>query len=200
MNKLYAPLMATLLLAACQTSSLTDAQLAPVDETDVAFSGTAKEIDMDQSVISFVGKSNIVNHEGKFNAYTADIDLDPTTPADLEKAKVSAEIDLTSVEVDAAGLQGHLQKDDFFSTETYPKATFVSSSIVSEGGNEYDITGTLTIKGVSKEVTIDAEITDDYLTAHYDLPRKDFGIGNDTYGSKLLDETVPVDVKLVFKK
>jgi len=44
----------------------------------------------------------------------------------------------------------------------------------------------------------DAEITDAALTAHYDLPRQEFGIGNDSYGDKLLDPLVPVDVKLVF--
>jgi len=202
MNKLYVlPLLAgTLLLGACKTSSLTDAQLAPVVESDVAFSGELKEIDLEQSVISFVGKSNLVDHEGKFNAYTASIDLDPTTPADLEKAKISAEIELASLETDSDGLEGHLKKDDFFAMETYPKATFVSSDIVGKGDNMYDVTGTLTVKGVSKVVTIEAEITDAYFTAHYELPRKEFGIGNDTYGSKLLDETVPVDVKLVFKQ
>lgn len=200
MKKLYAPLLATLLLVACKTSSLTDAQLAPVDETNVAFSGQLKDIDLEQSVISFVGKSNIVDHEGKFNTYTADIDLDPTTPADLEKAKVSAEIDLDSLETDSDGLEGHLKKDDFFSTATYPKATFVSSKITNLGDNMYAIDGTLTVKGMSKEISLEAEITDDYFTAHYDFPRKEFGIGNDSYGSKLLDETVPVDVKLVFQK
>lgn len=187
-------------LAACSTSSLTENERASVTETDTAFSGEYKEIDKDRSVISFTGKSNIINHEGKFNEYTADVTLDATEPANLEKASIRAEIDLASTEVDAAGLQGHLQRDDFFAVDTHPKATFVSTRIVSKGGNMYDITGDLTVKGITESVTIPAEITDEYLLATYDFPREDFAIGNDSYGNKLLESTVPVTIKLVFKK
>ncbi len=191
--------VAALTLSACQTSSLTEVEQAPVPESNTAFSGELKQIDKSKSVISFVGKSNLVNHEGKFSDYSATVTLDQETPADLTLASIVAEIDITTVVVDAEGLQGHLQKDDFFSTETYPKATFVSTSIVSKGDNMYDVTGDLTIKGVTKQVTITAEITDEYLIAMYDLPRADFGIGNDSYGEKLLEPTVPVDIKLVFQ-
>ncbi len=192
--------LSALTLGACQTSSLTETEKAPVPESTTSFNGELKPIDKEQSVISFVGKSNIINHEGKFMEYTAQITLDAAEPANLERAKISADIDLTSVVTDAGGLNGHLQKADFFATEEYPKATFTSTSIVRKDGNQYDITGDLTIKGVTKSITFPAEITDAYMTAHYDLPRKDFGIGNDNYGDKLLEETVPVDVKLVFQQ
>ncbi|MBP9850873.1 MAG: YceI family protein [Candidatus Peribacteraceae bacterium] len=201
MKKFVTPflLVAALSLGACQTSSLNEDEMAPVPESDTAFSGELRQIDKSKSVISFVGKSDVINHEGKFNEYSATVTLDEETPADLEKATIAAEIDITSVVIDAAGLQDHLLKDDFFATETYPTATFASTSIVSKGGNMYDISGDLTIKGVTKSITFTAEITDDYLTAQYDLPRAEFGIGNDTYGQKLLEPTVPVDIKLVFQ-
>lgn len=196
------PLLAlsALALAACQTSSLTDAEKAEIVETDAAFSGEMKEIDAEQSVISFVGGSTIVDHEGKFTTYTASVDLDETEPANLEKATITAEIDLTSVETDSEGLDGHLQKADFFNTASGSTATFTSTSIVSKGDNMYDVTGDLTVKGQTKSVTFPAEITNDYLTATYEFPRKEWGVGNDQYKDKLLDETVPVSVKLVFKK
>lgn len=201
MKKFVTPLLivAALTLGACQTSSLSENEQAPVPVSDTAFSGELKQIDKEQSAISFVGKSDVIDHQGKFNEYSATVTLDEENPADLEKASITAEIDITSVVVDADGLQDHLLKDDFFSTETYPKATFVSTGIVSKGGNMYDISGDLTIKGVTKPITFTAEITDDYLTAQYDLPRAEFGIGNDSYGQKLLDPTVPVDIKLVFQ-
>ncbi len=188
-----------LTLSACQTSSLTENEQAPVPESDTAFSGKQKQIDKSKSVISFIGKSNIVNHEGKFSDYSATITLDKETPADLEKASIVAEIDITTVVVDSEALHGHLQKDDFFATEKFPKAMFVSTGIVSKGANLYDVTGNLTIKGITKSITLSAEITDDYLSAQYDLPRADFGIGNDSYGQKLLEPTVPVTIKLVFQ-
>lgn len=192
--------LALLALVACQTSSLTETEQAPVPVTDEAFSGEMKEIDRAQSVISFLGKSNIINHEGKFDEYAATVELDASEPANLEKAAIDVTINMEKITVDAAGLQSHLQKEDFFAVETYPTATFTSTSIVSKGSNLYDVTGDLTIKGTTKSVTITAEITDDYLTAQYDLPREDFGIGNNSYGQKLLEATVPVDVKLVFSK
>lgn len=201
MRKAAVPLVLSILaLSACQTSSLTDAEKAAVVDTEVAFDGTVKEIDMSQSVISFVGGSTVIDHEGKFETFTADVTLDETTPADLTKAKVSATIDLTSAVTDAEGLNGHLQKADFFNTASGATATFESTEIVKLEDNNYDITGDLTVKGVTKTITVNAEITNDYLLAVYDFPRKEWGIGNDTYGQKLLDETVPVTVKLVFKK
>ncbi len=192
--------IALLALSACRTSSLTEKEKAPVPESNTSFSGELKGIDKSQSVISFTGKSNLINHEGKFPAYEAKVTLDQAEPANLEKAHIEATIDITTVEVDAAGVQSHLQKDDFFATEKYPTATFVSKSIVSKGSNQYEVTGDLTMKGITKTAVFMAEITDDYLTAHYDLPRADFGIGNDSYGKKLLEPTVPVDIKLVFVK
>ncbi|MSR87120.1 YceI family protein [Candidatus Peribacteria bacterium] len=202
MRSLKLPLVALSLLAlcACTTSSLTEQENAPVTGSETTFMGTMKEIDKEQSVISFTGKSNIINHEGKFTEYTATVSLDPAEPANLEKAMITAEVDVTSALTEAAGLNAHLQKEDFFAANQYPKAMFTSTRIVSKGGNLYDVTGDLILKGVMKEISLAAEITDDYLTTHYDLPRKDFGIGNDSYGDKLLEETVPVNVKLVFKK
>ncbi len=196
------PLLVLTLLAlsGCQTSSLTESEQAPVQDSSVSFSGEPREIDVSQSVLSFVGKSDIVNHEGKFNDYSATVKLDSSEPANLEKASIQAEIRIASVEVDAAGLQKHLLKDDFFAAETYPTATFASTDIRSKGSNQYRVTGDLTIKGITKSITFDAEITDEYLTAHYDLSRQEFGIGNDSYGKKLLEEMVPVEIKLVFRR
>lgn len=201
MRKAFLPIaLSALALAACSTSSLTDAEKAPVEQTDAAFTGEITGIDADQSVLSFMGGSDVIDHEGKFTRFTADVELDATDPSDLEKATITAEVDLTSAVTDAEGLNGHLQKADFFNTASGSTATFTSTSIVAQGDNMYDVTGTLELKGMTKEITFPAEITDEYLLATYDLPRKEFGIGNDTYGSKLLDETVPVTAKIVFTK
>ncbi len=196
------PLLAlsALALAACQTSSLTDAEKAEITQTETPFDGSIKGIDAEQSVISFVGGSDVVDHEGKFTTYTASVDLDETEPANLEKATITADIDLTSVKTDSAGLDGHMQKADFFNTASGSTATFASTSIVAKGNNMYDVTGDLTLKGQTKSITLEAEITNDYLLATYDFPRKEWGIGNDSYKDKLLDEFVPVTVKLVFVK
>ena len=202
MRKFAAPLLTLSLLAlsACQTSSLTKEEKAPVPETTTPYSGDIKKIDSSRSVISFIGKSNIINHEGKFNKFDVVITRDISDLADFAKMKIEAEIDIASVSTDAPGLNGHLLKEEFFSVEKFPKATFVSTSMVSKGGNLYTVNGDLTMKGTTKTIAFDAEITDAALTASYNLPRKDFGIGNDSYGNKLLEELVPVSIKLVFQE
>ena len=123
---------------------------------------------------------------------------DATDPADFTKATVEVMIDVTSIYSDSNGLTGHLQKEDFFDVANHPEATFTSTQIVKTGDRTYDITGDLMIKGVTKTVTFSATVSDSTIVATYDLPRRDFGIGNDHYGDKLLDEQVPVTVTLVF--
>jgi polyisoprenoid-binding protein YceI len=178
-----------------------EAPVVPAAPTSTTpFSGTMKGIDKEKSSISFVGKSSIVDHPGTFTEYTTEVTLDETEPANLEKASVTAELSVASVKTDSDGLDGHLQKEEFFDAENYPTVTFTSTSIEKKEGNTYAITGDLSMKGITKSVTIDAEITDEGLTAVYELPRADFGIGKDTYGQKLLDANVPVDINLVFTK
>jgi polyisoprenoid-binding protein YceI len=200
--RIASTLVLTLALAACQTSVVTpDEKTVPEGAAaEAAFTGTSVAIDKSQSVISFTGKSSIVNHEGKFETFDATVTPDATTPSDFTKAKITATIDVASAVTDSEMLDGHLEKADFFDVAQYPEATFVSTSIVSKGGNAYDVTGNLTVKGQTKPVTIEAVVTDAYITGTFDMPRKDFGVGNDSYGNKLLDEQVPVSLKLVFAK
>jgi polyisoprenoid-binding protein YceI len=115
----------------------------------------------------------------------------------LEAASITVAIDVTSVKTDA-GVQDHLLREDFFDAEQFPEATFTSTSIESLGGDRYEITGELTIKGATETVTLNATITDLYMLVNYDLPRQTFGVGNDSYGDKLLETLVPVEAKLVF--
>lgn len=190
-------LLPALLLAACSSSVLTPEDKALPEDTG-AFTGQNMEIDYDQSYISFVGGSDIVDHESEFEKFAVVITPDAAAPADFTKATVVATIDLTSVKTDADGLNGHMQKADFFDTATYPEATFTSTSITEDGEGHYDITGDFTLKGVTKPLTLEAELTDSYLLATGEIPRKEFGVGNDTYGQKLIDETVPLEAKLVF--
>jgi len=68
-------------------------------------------------------------------------------------------MDMTSMTVlDLQGgmaekLLGHLKSDDFFSVAKYPKATFELTKATSKGNNAYDVTGKLTIKGITKDIT-----------------------------------------------
>ena len=79
----------------------------------------------------------------------------PQNPAD---SKVSLTIDANSIDTGNAQRNGHLLSADFFETESNPHITFESTD-VSRDGDDWTITGDLTIKGVSKPVTIEFEFT-----------------------------------------
>ena len=194
------------LLTACQQSAapsaVTDDAASASSVSSVAtvpFSGTHTTVDLSQSSIDFVGGSTIVDHPGRFTAFSATVTPDATSPSDATKAAIAVSIDIASVKTDADALDAHLQRDDFFAAATYPKATFVSTAITSLGNSMYSVTGDFTMKGVTKSMTVEAAITDSAITTKFDLPRKEFGIGNDSYGNKLLDEQIPVAVVLTLR-
>ena len=79
----------------------------------------------------------------------------PPTPAN---SRVSLTIDAASICTGNAQRDGHLLSGDFFETEANPNITFESTD-VSRDGDDWTITGDLSIKGVSKPVTIDLRVT-----------------------------------------
>ncbi len=91
--------------------------------------------------------------EGKFSDYDATL----TTDATGKLEKVDAVIKVASITTDNADRDKHLKSDDFFAAEKYPELTFVSKSIKATGKNNYKITGDLTMRGVTKSVTLDTK-------------------------------------------
>jgi polyisoprenoid-binding protein YceI len=78
-------------------------------------------------------------------------------PEDLTGANINFTIDATTIHTNSDDRDNHLRSADFFDTETFPKITFVSTNIVKKGDNEYDVTGDMTVKDVTKKITFEAE-------------------------------------------
>jgi polyisoprenoid-binding protein YceI len=152
------------------------------------------------SSITFVGGSSVVDHPGKFENFEIAFVPDASDPENLEKGTIAVSIDITSVKTDSTGLDGHLMREDFFDAAIYPEATFQSTIIHKISENEYSITGNLNLKGIAKSITFNAILAENMVFAKYNLPRQEFGIGNDSYGNKLLDPLVPVKVNIMFEK
>jgi len=74
--------------------------------------------------------------------------------AQARSGSVDITIDMTSVNTGFADFNGHIQAEDFLDTARHPKATFKSTRVVFEGDKPRSIDGVLTIKGVSKPVTL----------------------------------------------
>jgi len=76
---------------------------------------------------------------------------------DFSTARIWFKADINSVDTNSDQRDGHLKSADFFDAENHPEMSFMSTAVHSKGGNQYDVTGNLTLRGVSKEVTLHVE-------------------------------------------
>jgi polyisoprenoid-binding protein YceI len=91
---------------------------------------------------------------GHFNQITSDLDLDD--PNDPTTGRGSVTIQTASIDTGNDMRDGHIKGADFFDVEKYPTITFTVKSIA-KAGNDYKVTADLTIKDVTKEITLDYE-------------------------------------------
>lgn len=191
---------ATTLPAIAQTPTQVPGQ---PDATRVS-AGTYKA-DTAHTQIAFV-----VNHLG-FNAYhglfggsTGTLTIDPARPS---AAKVEIEIPMSGITTTSAELTEHLKGPDFFDAAKFPTARFVSTSI-NVSGTEATITGNLTIKGVTKPVTLATKfigagkgpmngLETVGFEATTSIKRSDFGV---SYGIPLVSDEVPLQITVAFEK
>jgi polyisoprenoid-binding protein YceI len=113
------------------------------------------QLDSSHSHIGFAVKHLMVaTVRGEFGSYTGTLQLDTD---DLTKSHVTAEIDASSISTRDEKRDEHLRSADFFDVANHPKITFKSTRIESAGGQNFKLIGDLTIRGTTKEVTLDAE-------------------------------------------
>lgn len=141
-------------------------------------------LDASHSEVGFSVKHLMVsNTKGKFTFFETDIDFDTKTK---EFKKLSATMDVNSVNTNNEKRDAHLKSADFFEVAKFPEIKFVMTSYEKDGDDEGKVTGNLTIKGVTKLVTLDAEIggvakgfkgeTRLGFTLEGKISRKDFGL------------------------
>jgi polyisoprenoid-binding protein YceI len=114
-------------------------------------------IDATHSRIGFVARHAMVTKvRGSFNEFEGSGYFDADHPADshLELVIKAASIDTRNADRD-----GHLRSNDFFAMDEYPEIVFRSTSVEQTGDAEYRVTGDLTIKGVTKPVSVDFDYT-----------------------------------------
>jgi polyisoprenoid-binding protein YceI len=168
-------------LAGIAALSLTAASLAHAD------------IDTSKSTVIATTKQMNVPVDGKFRKFSAQLNFDPAKPA-AGSANVS--IDTGSYDLGADDYNKQAQGKEWFDSATFPAATFVSSAVAPAGGNQYKITGKLTIKGKSQTVVVPVTITSQGTTQTFDgaLPIKrsqfDVGTGEWKDTSVVADEVV----------
>jgi polyisoprenoid-binding protein YceI len=134
--------------------------------------------------------------KGYFGDYDGSVSFDGK---DLSTGSVTVTIQMASIDTDNEDRDKHLRSADFFDAENNPTMTFVSKKIVPGEDNAFTMTGDLTIKGVTKEVTLDGEfygVLDDPwgntkagFSATTTINRQDFNV---TWENKLQDGSLVV--------
>ncbi len=114
-------------------------------------------IDPSHSRIGFVARHAMITKvRGAFNEVEGSGQFDPQNP---EASTISVTIQTASVDTRNDDRDAHVRGADFLDVEAFPTLTFVSTAIASTGGDDFDITGDLTIKDVTRPVTFSAELT-----------------------------------------
>lgn len=155
------------------------------------------------SKLLWTGAKVSKKHPGGFNAFSGLVELVDQAPA---KSRVRVDIDMTSVFTDAPKLVGHLKSPDFFDVAQFARSTFVSDAVVpkADAPGTFDVSGTLTLHGVSKRLTFPAAIAVEGDTvkvkAEFALNRKDFGVVYPGAPDDLIADEVLIALDLAAKK
>ena len=145
---------------------------------------TLWKIDPTHSEVQFKVKHLVISTvTGSFKSYEGQIEADGDT---FENAQATFTADIDSITTNNEDRDNHLKSDDFFNAEQYPHLRFESKNFEKVGEGKYKVTGEMTIRDVTKEVTLDVvhggTVTDPYgqTKAGFEVTgsinRKEFGL------------------------
>ncbi len=132
----------------------------------------------DKSAINFNYSQMGVSMNGKFKKFSSQLSFDP---AKLSAAKASLEVDLNSIDAGSSEADDEVGGKQWFNTKAFPTARFESGSFKALGGNRYEVTGKLTVKGKTQAIVAPLAYTAQGNSASFDgsftIRRGDFAIG-----------------------
>ncbi len=165
------------------------------------------KIDPDHSHLTFtVDNLGFSLTHGQFRKFTADIDFDPEN---VETSSVSFVIDANSVDTNSKGRDKSIRSKNYLYVKNYPEITFVSETVRLVDENTAEIRGDVTIRGVTNEMTFNAEMiriapnpfAKDTLLAGFAvtgvIDRLEFDI---TYGAPAVGVSIPIRLDLQMKE
>jgi len=170
---------------------------------------TTWQLDPTHSELGFKVKHlMITNIKGEFRNFSAAIDGE-----DFSKAAISAMIDTSSIFTNEDNRDAHLKNADFFDVDNHKEMTFKGSSLNKIDNENFELTGMLSIKGISKEIKLDVEYggtsTDPWgnekmgFSINGKINRSDYGLNFNAAletGGFLLVEEVKISADLQFVK
>ena len=140
-------------------------------------------VDKAHSEATFQVRHLLTKVRGHFADFSGTIEYDEAQP---EKSSVAITIQAASIDTHEPNRDAHLRSDDFFAAETYPTLHFASTHVTPAGRDRFDVTGDLTIRGVSKRITVPVSLlgkaTDPWgneklgVETEFTINRKEFGL------------------------
>lgn len=208
MRKFLIPAAAIMTLAGGTTLIAQQMPPAPGAKDPSRVSGGTYQVDPGHTQVAFAyDHMGFSNNFGIISQPTGTLTLDPKNAA---ASKVSIDVPVANLRTGIPALDEHLMKPDFFDAAKFPKATFVSTSVKPDGATGAEITGNLTIKGVTKPVTLDADFygagkapamaggkENVGFVATTTVKRSDFNMG---YGVPMVGDNVELKIVAAFQK
>lgn len=162
--------------------------------------GEKKEVNASSSTLTWKGYKVTGSHTGTIGIQSGHLEFDGDKLIGGEFV-----VNMTSlVSTDLSGggkakLEGHLKSDDFFGVEKFPTAKLVFKKVKADGKNAYEVTGDLTIKGITKSVTFEVAVFGSKATADLTIDRSKFDVryGSGSFFDNLGDKTIYDDFKIV---
>ena len=167
-------------------------------------------LDPTHSEVQFKVKHLVISTvSGFFKSFEGSLTTDSE---DFENAKVEFSLDVNSIDTNQEQRDGHLKSAEFFDAEKYPKISFTSTSLTKDG-DDYKLNGDLTIKDVTKPVSLDVEYggsagdfygnTKAGFEVTGKINRKEFGLtwdGVTEAGSIVVGEDIKLIINVQFAK
>jgi len=168
-------------------------------------------LDPMHSEVQFKVKHLVISTvSGFFKSFEGELETDND---DFTNAKISFSLDINSIDTNQSQRDEHLKSAEFFDAEKYPKISFKSTSFTKTGDEEYKLAGDLTVKDVTKQLTLDVEFggsADDFYgntKAGFEITgkinRKDFGLtwsGVTEAGAVVVGEDIKLLINVQFAK
>ena len=143
---------------------------------------TVYKVDADHSGVNFSIRHFVSNVSGRFRDFNGVIRYDKQNPA---ASSVEFKVKAASIDTSNNDRDEHLRGKDFFDVQSFPDLTFTSTKVAAKDANTLDVTGNLTLHGVTREVTIPVQVLGSMKTPNgekagfetaFTINRKDYGI------------------------
>ena len=163
------------------------------------------KVDADHSGVSFTIRHFVSNVPGRFRDFDGVIKYDKQNPA---ASSVEFTVKAPSIDTGNNDRDEHLRGPDFFDVQKFPTLTFTSTKVAAKDADTLDVTGNLTMHGVTKQITIPVEVLGTVKTPNgekagfessFTVNRKDYGIVWNRVldaGGSVLGEDVKVNISI----